>query len=160
MKNIAFHVKHLGQPLCLLGLVFLLNGCIPIRMAPKISGFEVAKGKSIDKRIKIEEHIFIFENPKHKTQFENFLEKEYKLIPYGYSERYEAVLNDHTFDVRVNNFILSDNYIALTDAFDQRERDTDDSDSYHYIGIRVSAPDGDDCLAVDSMYYKQVLLYL
>ncbi|MGS2738863.1 hypothetical protein [Sinomicrobium sp. M5D2P17] len=161
MKKRSFHVKHLYQPLCLLGLAFLIYGCIPLRIAPRISNYEVSRGKDIDKRIKFKEHIFVFENPKRKTQFEKFLENNYKLIPYGYGDRYEVVLNDNTFDVRVSNLILNDSYIDLTGIWNNDDENADDDmDTYHYITIRVSSEYEEDCLSVNSLHYDLVLDYL
>ena len=153
-------MKHLCQPLCLLGLFFLIHGCIPLRMAPRISNYEVSKAKEIDKRIKFREHIFVFENPKRKTQFEKFLENKYELFPYGYGDRYEVVLNDQTFDVRVNNLILSDSYIDLTGIRNKDDDNDEDTDIRYYIAIRVSSAYEDDCLSVNSLHYDLLLNYL
>lgn len=152
-------MKHLCQPLYFLGLIFLIHGCIPLRIAPRISNYEVSRAKDIDKRIKFKEHIFVFENPKRKTQFEKFLESKYKLLPYGYGERYEVALNDNIFDVRINNVILSDSYIDLTGIW-YNDDENEDTDTYHYITIRVSSEYEDDCLSVNSLHYDLVLNYL
>ncbi|MGS2762676.1 hypothetical protein [Sinomicrobium sp. M5D2P9] len=162
MRKQSFHVKHLCQPLYLLGLVVFIQGCIPVRLAPRISEYQVDRGVDIDKRIKTKKNLFVFDNPKKRIHFVKFLEGKYKLEAYGNEERFKVNLNESDFDFFVFAPQLNDSYLDFTGLTDDDDSDVanNEDDSFHYIAIRVSTVYEDDCLSMNSLHYNIVLNYL
>lgn len=155
-------MKHLCQLLCLLSSFVLIHGCIPIKLAPQISEYRIDRGVDIDKSLKTEKNLFVFENREKGLHFFNFFSKKYKLEPHGRGSRFSVNLNDTDFDVFVFAPQINNSYLDFTEIIDNNEYDKDDDydETYHYIAMRVSSAYEDDCLSLNSLHHNVIVNYL
>ncbi|QCX01881.1 hypothetical protein FGM00_17820 [Aggregatimonas sangjinii] len=157
----------------LLLLIFLVQSCIPIRIAPSIEDYKVTRGKKF-KRSLSKRQMFIFENPKDEHHFYDYVNTKYQL---GHTNVYDDV----PFEVDGTQYFFAWYEIEIQDkalnlgpslfnAFMNELLDSDD-DSYisgpdvilngnWYIAVEVYSDTEKDCLQDSSLSKEQVLNYL
>ncbi|WP_281541771.1 hypothetical protein [Maribacter aestuarii] len=156
--------------------VFLIQSCIPLRVAPKIDDYNVGKGKNF-KRSLPEREMFIFEDPKEAYMF-------YDCVDMKYGLNNDNVYDDIPFEIDDKQYFFSfyeteiqDKYlnlfpfvadISLNAALDNDDMEPILSDKAEgvrrngnwYIAIEVYSDTEKDCLTINPLSRKVVLEYL
>ena len=160
----------------LLSVIFLVHSCIPLRIAPDIEDYKLAKGKKF-KRSLGKREMFIFEDPKEAEHFYNFINTKYALndknvyddIPFRIDDQqyffafYEVEIPDKTLNLgpaMVDAFLN----VALGNEepelyFADESRDYMRRENW-YLAIEVYSDKEKDCLAEHSLSREVVLKYL
>jgi len=159
------------KPTLLLVLsIFILQSCIPLRIAPRISDYKITKGKRF-KRSLSKRQMFIFEDSKEAEQFYNFVNIKFQLednnvyddIPFEIQDEqyffawYEIEIPDKSLNlipIFVDVALLaSDIDPMLEDAYSNRKGNW-------YLAVEVYSDTEADCLADTSLSRQVVLKYL
>jgi len=159
--------------LCVIASVALLNSCIPVRIAPSISDYNVTKGKKF-KRSLSKRQMFIFEDPKEVNQFYNYVNTKYDLqhidvydnVPFKINGEqyffsfYEVEIPDKT--INLTPMITSVMFNALIGDFEDADIDepTMSRNGNWYLAIEVYSDLEKDCLEINSLSREVVLKYL
>ena len=159
----------------LLGL-FLFQGCIPIRIAPNISDYKIAKGRRF-KRGLPKKTVFVFKDPKHADDFYNYVNTKFQLDDSYVDVQVPFVIENNTYyfsfyevsiDDKEINFVPLIFDVTLNAALGNEEMETyavNDENSLlrkgnWYIAIEVFSDSEKDCLHEKSTSRKLVLAYL
>lgn len=158
-----------------LGL-FVLNSCIPVRIAPSISDYKLTKGKRFKKGLP-KKTLFIFEDPKAAGEFYNYINTKYNLedyyvdveVPFSVDGKsyffsfYEVDKKSKAISLLPLIFDIGANAALGNEDFETYTATEDTSiiraDSW-YIGIEVFNATEKDCLHEDSVSREVVLPYL
>ena len=160
--------------LCFL-LVFSIQSCIPVRIAPSISDYEVKKGKRF-KRSLSKRTMFIFEDPKEADEFYQFVNIKYDLNNQNVYDDVPFEINDEQFffafyeveipDKSLNIFPALFN-VVLNEALGNEDTDTEYIEAEEiyrrenwYIAIEVYSDTEEDVLHEKSLFRTPVLQYL
>ena len=164
------------QTLLLVFVLFLLQSCIPLRIAPKIEDYKITKGKKF-KRSLPKRQMFIFEDAKEAEQFYNFVNLKFQLehskvyddVPFEIDAKqyffawYEVEIPDKSINLLPVFFDLFLN-VALGNE-DMESYVSDDDNTYSrkgnwYLALEVYSDSEPDCLAETSLSREAVLKYL
>lgn len=157
-------------------LIFLFQSCIPIRIAPKIEDYKIARGKKF-KRSLSKRQMFIFENPKDENHFYDYVNTKFQLehvkvyddIPFKVDDEryffawYEVEIPDKTLNLAPAVIDVALNGVLGNDAFEPYLLES--VDSFHrkgnwYIAIEVYSDTEKDCLTTQALSREVVLKYL
>ncbi|WP_291867325.1 hypothetical protein [Maribacter sp.] len=159
--------------LSLFFVVLFLNSCIPLRIAPSISDYNVTKGKKF-KRSLSRRQMFIFEDPKQANQFYDYVNTKYHLehenvyddIPFEMNGEqyffsfYEVEIPDKAINLfPVVTSILFNAAIGTLEDAEIAEPTMARSDNW-YLAIEVYSDLEKDCLEINSLSREAVLKYL
>ena len=166
----TFSPTKMKQTLLLVFVLFTLQSCIPLRIAPKIEDYKITKGKKF-KRSLSKRQMFIFEDAKEAGQFYNFVNIKFQLddtnvyddVPFeiGGQQYFFAWYEIEIPDKSIN---LIPVFVDLTLAV--ADMDTVFEDSYEnrkgnwYLAIEVYNDLETDCLVETSLSREAVLKYL
>ncbi len=168
--NTAYKMK---KYLSLFFVVLFLNSCIPLRIAPSISDYNVTKGKKF-KRSLSRRQMFIFEDPKQANQFYDYVNTKYHLehenvyddIPFEMNGEqyffsfYEVEIPDKAINLfPVVTSILFNAAIGTLEDAEIAEPTMARSDNW-YLAIEVYSDLEKDCLEINSLSREAVLKYL
>lgn len=154
---------------------FLLQSCIPLRIAPAISNYKVTEGKKF-KRSLSKRQMFIFEDPKQAGDFYEYVNTKFEL-------EHQSVYDDVPFLLREKQYFFAFYEIDIPDkvlnlapmvadalwnevVYDGEEetRGMQPQDVLRkgnwYIAIEVYSDTEKDCLVKDSLSRETVLKYL
>lgn len=151
-------------------ILFLIQSCIPLRIAPKIDDYKITKGKKF-KRSLSKRQMFIFEDSKEAEQFYNFVNIKFQLdntnvyddVPFEIEgQQYFFAWYEVEIPTKSINLlpIFADMALAAADL------DTAFEDSYGtrkgnwYLAIEVYNDLEPDCLDETSLSRESVLNYL
>ena len=156
--------------------LFSVFSCIPLRIAPNIQDYKLAKGKRF-KRGLPKKTTFIFEDPKEANEFYDYVNTKFQLedyyvaveVPFTiesetyYFSFYEVEIQDKALnlapvfvDVLLNEALGNDDFEpVISDAVDTVSRSGN-----WYIAIEVFSKEEQDCLADDAVNRTKVLTYL
>ncbi len=81
-----------------IGFVFLIQSCIPLRIAPTIEDYKLTRGKKF-KRSLSKRQMFIFEDPKEAGHFYDYVNTKFDL-------NHEDVYDDVPFKIDSSTFFL------------------------------------------------------
>lgn len=161
--------------LVILGVLFL-NSCIPIRVAPNITDYKLAKGKGFKKGLP-QKTTFIFEDPKEAGEFYDYVNTKFNLLDYFvdvevpfeidgkdyFFSFYEVEKTTNTinlfplaFDVAANAALKNENF----ETYATNQNTTIIRNGNWYIAIEVFNVTDKDCLHEDSKSRAIVLPYL
>lgn len=162
--------------LLILFTLFLLQSCIPLRVAPTIDNYKITKGKKF-KRSLPKRQMFIFEDPKDAEHFYNYVNTKYDL-------RHANVYDDVPFQIKRDQYFFSFYEVEIkskainlfpfmfdvalhaalgNDEFEPVITDEDNTllrQGNWYIAIEVYSDSEKDCLAENSLSREAVLKYL
>ena len=153
--------------------LFLIQSCIPLRVAPQIEHYKVSKGKKFKKGLPQRE-MFIFEDPKQAGEFYGYVNTKFKLddievqddvpfklegtqyffsfyeveIPDKHLNLFPAILNKAT-----NELLQSEDEEYFTGGDIERQENW-------YIAIEVYNDVEKDCLSTEALSRELVLNYL
>ncbi len=159
--------------LCVIILISFLSSCIPIRIAPGISDYNITKGKKF-KRSLPKRQMFIFEDPKNANDFYNYINTKYYLkhdnvyddIPFLiHNEQYFFSFYEVQIPDKAINFIPFISSILFNAAIGNfedaqiKDPSVDRKDNW-YLAIEVYSDLEKDCLSIDSLSREVVLKYL
>lgn len=168
--NAAYKMK---KYLSLFLVALFLNSCIPLRIAPSISDYNVTKGKKF-KRSLSRRQMFIFEDPKQANQFYDYVNTKYHLehenvyddIPFEMNGEqyffsfYEVEIPDKAINLfPVVTSILFNAAIGTLEDAEIAEPTMARSDNW-YLAIEVYSDLEKDCLEINSLSREVVLKYL
>lgn len=61
-----------------MSVVFFIQGCIPLKIAPRFEGARVYVGKKFKKNLP-QQNVYVFEDPKNANEFYHYINAKYKL---------------------------------------------------------------------------------
>ena len=155
--------------------IFLFQSCIPLRVAPQIDDYKIAKGKRF-KRSLSKRQMFIFEDEKEAEQFYSFVNTKFQLndenvyddVPFKIAGTqyflawYEVEIPDKTLNLAPMFFQLFVG--AALGSDDPLENYNGDGDMVRkdnwYIALEVYNDLDPDCLVENSLSRAAVLKYL
>lgn len=159
----------------LISLLFVVQSCIPLRVAPKIENHKVTKGKKF-KRSLSKRQMFIFENPKEEHHFYNYVNTKFQLndsnvyddIPFVVDREqyffawYEVEIPDKTLNLAP---MFTQLFIGAALGSDNPLEDYNGEDDIRrrenwYVAIEVYSDSEKDCLAAGALSREVVLKYL
>ncbi len=159
----------------LLLIFFMLQSCIPLRIAPSISNYKVTNGKKF-KRGLSKRQMFIFEDPKQAGDFYDYVNTKFAL---GHHNVYDDVpfeLNEAQYFFAFYEIEIPDKVLNLApmvaDAIwnevvydgEEETRGVQPQDVLRkgnwYVAIEVYSDMEKDCLQKDSLSREAVLKYL
>lgn len=155
----------------LLFTLFLVQSCIPLRIAPSIDDYKLSKGKKF-KRSLSKRSMFIFEDTKDANHFYNYINTKYNLDHDNVYDDVPFILNNQQYffsfyevdipDKGVNflGFILSRSLSAALKIEDDESTPEGYREDNYYLAIEVYSDEEKDCLADDSLSREIVLKYL
>jgi len=151
-------------------VIFLVQSCIPIRIAPNIKDYKVTKGKRF-KRTLSKRQMFLFEDPKEAGDFYDFVNAKFQLndilvdedVPFMIEQKqyffafYEVEIPDKNINLiplALDALLLESNSEPMfVNHYDSRK-------SNWYIAIEVYSDFEEDCLSEQSLSRDMVLKYL
>ncbi len=156
-------------------LLLLAFSCIPLRVAPKIEDYQVARGKKFNRKLPQRE-MFIFQDPKEALEFYNYIDAKFQL-------NHEHVYDDVPFEIDGAQFFFSfyeveianktlELFPTMFDFFVGEALGWEDMDPIlsdgevvkrqgnWYVAIEVYSDAEKDCLASTSFSRSSVLNYL
>ena len=157
-----------------LSLAFVVQSCIPLRIAPKIEDYKITNGKKF-KRSLSKRNMFIMEDPKDANHFYDYVNTKFQLndrnvyedIPFELNEEqyffawYEVEIQDKLlnlgpplFNAVVNETLNSEDdveYIQTEDII---------RNGNWYLAIEVYSDKEKDCLRQGTLSRELVLEYL
>ena len=150
--------------------LFILQSCIPLRIAPKIDDHKITKGKKF-KRSLPERQMFIFEDPKDVNHFYRFVDTKFRLNDENvYDDLPFIVAGEQYFfsfyEVEIPNKVLNlgavfaDAILSQTDNGPLFEEKHTTRDGHWYIAMEVYSDKENDCLSENSLFREAVLSYL
>lgn len=156
--------------------VFLVQSCIPLRIAPSIEDYKLTRGKKF-KRSLSKRQMFIFEDPKEEGHFYDYVNTKFALnhqnvyddVPFKVDSTtyffafYEVEIPDKTLSLGP---LMVD--LVLNAALDNEDHERYVSDESRdmirsenwYIAIEVYSDTEKDCLMEASFSREPVLKYL
>ncbi len=152
-------------------VLIFLNSCIPIRIAPNIKDYKLAKGKRFKKGLP-KKTVFVFEDPKDANEFYNYINTKFQLKDYCVDVQVPFSIQDNTFYFSFYEVEIPTKTINLIPmAFDVILNQTADMDpileeAYSsrtgnwYIAMEVFSDTEKDCLIEGSVSRDIVLSYL
>ncbi|GAB5473159.1 MAG: hypothetical protein Mars2KO_12580 [Maribacter sp.] len=159
-----------------IGFVFLIQSCIPLRIAPTIEDYKLTRGKKF-KRSLSKRHMFIFEDPKEAGHFYDYVNTKFDLnhedvyddVPFKIDSStfffafYEVEIPDKTLSLGPLMLDLVLN-AALDNEDPERYVSNESSDMIRrdnwYIAMEVYSDAEKDCLQEESLSKELVLKYL
>ncbi len=166
MKKVLFFVS----------ILFLIQSCIPLRIAPNISDYKIEKGKKF-KRGLPKQQLFIFEDPKKANEFYYYVDTKYQLNSSNAYDNIPFVINNVTYYFSFYEVEIKDKHIdllspaaaitanaALGRNGERAEIFNEDPKirkaGNYYIAINAYDNLGKDCLDKNSLSRPLVLEYL
>ncbi len=152
-------------------VLFFLNSCIPIRIAPNIKDYKLTKGKRF-KRGLPKKTVFVFEDPKDANEFYSYINTKFQLKDYYVDVEVPFYIDDRAFYFSFYEVEIPTKTINLIPmAFDVMLNQTADmdpilEDAYSsrtgnwYIAMEVFSDTEKDCLTESSVSRDMVLSYL
>lgn len=160
--------------LSVVGILFLCQSCVPVRVAPTIEDFRVVKGKRF-KRSLSKRQMFVFEDPKKPGHFYDYVNTKFQLnhhnvyddVPFqAGGKQYFFAFYEVEIPDKVLNFVP-----GLMNALTNELLNNEDRVEYFagedvirnengYIAIEVYNDEEGDCLVMDSLSREMVLKYL
>ncbi|WP_437396075.1 hypothetical protein [Flagellimonas lutimaris] len=152
-------------------VLFFLNSCIPIRIAPNIKDYKLTKGKRF-KRGLPKKTVFVFEDPKDANEFYSYINTKFQLKDYYVDVEVPFYIDDRAFYFSFYEVEIPTKTINLIPmAFDVMLNQTADmdpilEDAYSsrtgnwYIAMEVFSDTEKDCLSENSISREIVLAYL
>lgn len=154
----------------------MLNSCIPLRIAPKISDYKVVKGKRFKKGLP-KKTTFVFQDSKKDGEFYDFINIKYGLDDYYVDVQvpfevdgakfffsfYEVQIKDKAVNLFPLVFDVALNAALKNEEFETYAANEDNAilrNDNWYIAIEVFSDSDKDCLHEDSVSRKVVLPYL
>ncbi len=164
------------KSLRLFAILFLVQSCIPLRIAPQIEDYKITKGKKF-KRSLSKRQMFIFEDAKEAEQFYNFINIKFQLghtkvyddVPFEIDARqyffswYELEIPDKSINLLPVVFDLFLNVALGNEDMESYVSDEDNTYSRKgnwYLALEVYSDSEPDCLAETSLSREAVLKYL
>ena len=163
------------RTLPLIATFFILQSCIPLRIAPSIEDYRLTRGKKF-KRSLSKRKMFIFEDPKQAEHFYDYVNTKYQLnhvgvyddVPFKTGSNqyffafYEVEIPDKTLNLGPAMFqLLVNSALGSEDPLENYNGDDDMIRSENwYIAIEAYSDLEKDCLADDSLSREAVLKYL
>lgn len=164
------------QSLLLIFILFLVQSCIPLRIAPKIDDYKITKGRKF-KRSLSNRQMFIFEDAKDAEQFYNFVNIKFQLedtnvyddVPFEIDSKqyffawYEIEISDKSLNFIPVAFDLFLNVALGNEDMESYVSDEDNTFSRKgnwYLALEVYNDWEPDCLAETSLSRDAVLKYL
>jgi len=152
--------------------LFILQSCIPLRIAPDIETYKVSKGKKF-KRSLPKRQMFIFEDSKKAGAFYSYINTKFQLddqdvyddIPFEISGQqyffsfYEIDIPDKSINLFPVLFSAALNAALSIEDDGDAEPEEIREDNY-YIAIEVYNDIEKDCLTPDALSKELVLKYL
>lgn len=159
----------------LFAIVFL-NSCIPLRIAPNIKDYKIAKGKRF-KRGLPKKNVFVFEDPKEANEFYDYVNSKYRLNDYHVSIQVPFQLGEKFYYFSFYEVEIKDKAInvapLLFDVFFNAALGNEDFETYaateensvarkgnYYIAVEVFSNVEEDCLSANYSNRDDVLVYL
>ena len=159
----------------ILGLL-VLNSCIPLRIAPKISDYKVVEGKRFKNGLP-KKTTFVFEDPKEEGEFYEFIDTKYDLDDYYVDVQvpfevngakfffsfYEVEIKDKALNLFPLVFDVAANATLQNEDFETYTANEDNSilrNDNWYIVVEVFSDTEKDCLHENSVSREDVLPYL
>jgi len=151
--------------------LLLLSSCIPIRIAPNIKDYKLAKGKRFKKGLP-KKNVFVFEDPKDAKEFYNYVNTKFQLNDYYVDVQVPFLIHGQTFyfsfyEVEIPTKTINLIPLALDAALNQATDMEPVFDEVHtsrignwYIAMEVFSDTEKDCLSEDSISREIVLAYL
>jgi len=151
--------------------LLLSSSCIPLRIAPNIKDYKIAKGKKF-KRGLPKKNMFIFEDPKDENEFYNYVNTKFQLQDYYVGVQVPFELNGSTYyfsfyEVEIPTKTINliplaiDGILIKTANMDPLlEKVHTSRIGSWYIAIEVFSDLENDCLANDFIFRPQLLTYL
>lgn len=156
-------------------ILFVLQSCIPLRVAPTIEDYKVTRGKRF-KRSLSKREMFIFQDPKLAGQFYDYVNIKYHLnhenvyddVPFlingeqYFFSFYEVQIPDKTLNLAPLLLHLAVNAaLGNEDPLEHYDADGDINKRENwYIAIEVYSDLEKDCLADAALSREAVLKYL
>jgi len=152
-------------------VLFFLNSCIPIRIAPNIKDYKLTKGKRF-KRGLPKKTVFVFEDPKDANEFYSYINTKFQLKDYYVDVEVPFYIDDRAFYFSFYEVEIPTKTINLIPmAFDVMLNQTADMDPIfdeahtsrignRYIAMEVFSDTEKDCLSENSISREIVLAYL
>ncbi len=155
---------------------FLLQSCIPLRIAPKISDYKTVSGKGFKKGLP-KKTLFVFEDPKEAGEFYEYINIKYSLqdyyvdveVPFSlegeayFFSFYEVEKKDKAInlipiimDVTLNAALGNDDFETYTAT----DENTINRNGNYYVAIEVFSKEEQDCLSEEYDNRPRVLNYL
>ncbi len=150
--------------------LFILQSCIPIRIAPTIEDYKLSKGKRFKKGLPKRE-MFIFSDAKDAEEFYNFINIKYQLNDENVYDDVPFIFEDEQFffswyEVEIPNKSINLLPIFIDAALTASDMDPVLEDAYSsrkgnwYVAIEVYNDFESDCLVENSLSKEKVLKYL
>lgn len=158
------------RTLLLILSLFILQSCIPLRIAPKISDYKITKGKKF-KRSLSKRQMFIFEDSKDAEQFYNFVNIKFQLDDANVYDDVPFEIDGEQYffawyEIEIPNKSLNLIPIIVDVALLASEINPVLEDSYSsrkgnwYLAMEVYSDTEPDCLVQTSLSREIVLKYL
>nr|WP_299345335.1 hypothetical protein [Allomuricauda sp.] len=158
------------KSLSFLIILFLIQSCIPLRVAPNIESYKVTKGKRFQ-RFLPKKQLFIFEDPKEADEFFYYVDTKFGLkdtyvdinVPFCINDNqyyfsfYETEIPDKTLNLVP---VLIDGLLSRADIDPMLEEAHESRKGNYYVGIEVYNEDGEDCLHGDYESKKEIIEFL
>ena len=152
-------------------VLFFLNSCIPIRIAPNIKDYKLTKGKRF-KRGLPKKTVFVFEDPKDANEFYSYINTKFQLKDYYVDVEVPFYIDYRAFyfsfyEVEISTKTINLSPLALDVALNQATDMDPVFDEAHtsrignwYIAMEVFSDTEKDCLSENSISREIVLAYL
>ena len=151
-------------------MLFVLQSCIPLRIAPDIADYKITKGKKFKRELS-KRQMFIFEDSKDAEEFYNFVNIKFQLdhtdvyddIPFEIDGEqyffawYEIEIPDKTLNLLP---IVVDVALLASDINPVLENSYSSRKGNWYVALEVYNDAEPDCLEETSLSREIVLKYL
>lgn len=151
-------------------VLFLMQSCIPLRIAPTIDNYKITQGKKF-KRSLPKRQMFVFEDSKKAKEFYIFINTKFELdaidvydnVPFEsngeqyFFSWYEVEIVDKSINVVP---VLVDFILLASDMNPVFEEDYSSRRGNWYLAIEVYSDKDSDCLLETSLSREAVLKYL
>ena len=149
----------------------LCQSCIPLRIAPNIKDYKIAKGKRFKKGLP-KKNVFVFEDPKEADEFYHYVNTKFQLNDYYVDVQVPLLIEDTTYyfsfyEVEIPTKTINLIPLALDVALNKATDMEPVFDDIHtsrtgnwYIAIEVFTDTEKDCLSEESVSRQKVLSYL
>ena len=150
--------------------LFVLQSCIPTRIAPNIKDYKVTKGKRF-KRSLPERNMFVFEDSKDAGQFYNYVNTKFKLDNENVFDDVPFVIDNNQYffsfyEVEIPSKIFNLGGVVADGLLTQAGLAPAFGSAYGfrkghwYIAIETYSDEENDCLETMASSRDVVLLYL
>ncbi len=154
----------------LLLVSFILQSCIPLRIAPSIDDYKIVKGKKFKRNLP-KKTAFIFEDPKDADEFYHYINTKFNLQDYYvdvnvpfYVENNEYFLSFYEVEIPTKTLnlipIFVDVLLSREDMEPAFEEVHESRQGNYYIALEVYDENGKDVLSNDFPKRDKIIRYL